>query len=108
MGVDPGEDPAQNVVLLDDVGVEVDPRRHLQKFAAVDHTRSPLAQETGTNNRHLEISRGESSSGSSLALPAVSRARHASTSGPPLECCSAMKPRRLKTAPFPSRVAYST
>jgi hypothetical protein len=88
MSGDSREHPAKDIVLLNDVRVEVNLRRDLDDFPAIDH--GVRAQEFGTSSRHLDISFGQSASGSNLALPAVRRARLGSMSGSPFGWCSAM------------------
>src|ERR1700683_2934184 len=102
MSIDAGEQPAQDVILLDNMRVERCLRRKIEDFASVDQSAFPCAQDDGMRSRHLEMSRLQSKAGSSLALPAVSLTRQNSASIAPSLCFSARKPRRLNTAPLPS------
>src|SRR5262245_58663645 len=102
VSVDAGQHPAEDIILLDNMRVERCLRRELEDFAPADQSASPSPDDGGTKSRHLETSRVQSKAGSSLALPAVSRARQSWASAAPSLRCSASKPRRLNMAPLPS------
>jgi hypothetical protein len=70
----------------------------VEGFALVDQSIPPGAQVGGMRSRHLEMSRLQAKAGSSLALPAVRRARQSSLSAALLSRPSARKPSRLNTA----------
>jgi len=102
MSINAGEHPTEDVILLYDMRCERCLYGEVKDFTLVDQPVAPDTQDDGTMSRHLEMSRLQSKAGSSLALPAVSRARQSSTSAALSSRLSARKPSRLNTAPLPS------
>ena len=93
---DAREQPAECVVLLNDVGIEIDLSRDTDDFRFADHERPFFSQFLGTRKRQRVTSFAQSSAGSSLAYPFVSRSFAASISRPARGFRSARKPRRFK------------
>src|SRR5208337_4103775 len=104
MRVDPGQNPAKNIVLLDDAGQKPECRCGFEDLALVDHRASSF-QRGGTHKRQAVTSLVQASAGSSFAYPCVRRERQAVASSGSSRRVSARNPMRLKIAPFPNRSA---
>lgn len=66
MGIDAGEYPAEDVVLLDYAGQEPERRSGFEDFTLVDHAPLPF-QRVGIQRRQVVTSFGQDEVGSSLA-----------------------------------------
>src|SRR4029077_11743406 len=99
MRVDTAAYPAEDIVLLDDIGQERKRRRGFENLAVVDH-KDACALASGTQRRQAVISFLVGSEGSSRAYPCVKRERHLSASFLSRSLVSARNPRRLNMTPF--------